>query len=78
MITVNGEFTSAVVYSDSISETAYEQLQQLCDHPMFGSAVIRVMPDCHAGKGCVIGFTSVSSEKTPAQTPRSAHPESFF
>lgn len=63
MITVNGEFTSAVVYSDSISETAYEQLQQLCDHPMFGSAVIRVMPDCHAGKGCVIGFTSVSSEK---------------
>ena len=63
MITVNGEFTSAVVYSDNISESAYEQLQQLCDHPMFGSAVIRVMPDCHAGKGCVIGFTSVSSEK---------------
>ncbi len=63
MITVNGEYTSAIVYTDNISENAYEQLHRLCDHPMFGSAVIRVMPDCHAGKGCVIGFTSVSSEK---------------
>lgn len=63
MIVVNGRYTNAAVYSDNISENAYEQLQQLCDHPMFGSAVIRVMPDCHAGKGCVIGFTAVSSEK---------------
>lgn len=63
MITVNGEYTSAIVYSNNISSSTYEQLRQLCDHPMFRSAVIRVMPDCHAGKGCVIGFTSVSAEK---------------
>lgn len=63
MITINGEYNSAAVYSNSISDTAFEQLRELCSHPMFASAVIRVMPDCHAGKGCVIGFTSVSSEK---------------
>ncbi len=63
MITITGEYTSAIVYSDNISDTAYEQIQQLCTHPMFASATVRIMPDCHAGKGCVIGFTSVSSEK---------------
>ena len=66
MIVINGRYTNAAVYSDNISENAYDQLQQLCDHPMFRSAVIRVMPDCHAGKGCVIGFTAVSSEKASA------------
>lgn len=63
MIVINGRYTNAAVYCDNISESAYEQLHRLCNHPMFGAAVIRVMPDCHAGKGCVIGFTSVSSEK---------------
>lgn len=63
MITITGEHTSVIVYSDNISNIAYEQIQQLCNHPMFASAAVRVMPDCHAGKGCVIGFTSVSSEK---------------
>lgn len=63
MIVINGRYTNAAVYCDNISESAYEQIHRLCDHPMFGAAVIRVMPDCHAGKGCVIGFTSVSSEK---------------
>lgn len=63
MIIITGEHSSAVVYSDIISDTANEQILQICNHPMFASSVIRIMPDCHAGKGCVIGLTSVSSDK---------------
>jgi len=28
------------------------------NHEMFENAKIRIMPDCHSGKGCVIGFTA--------------------
>lgn len=63
MITIEGTKASAVVYQDTIKPEVYTQIQKMCDHPMSRSAVIRVMPDCHAGTGCVIGFTAVLSEK---------------
>lgn len=63
MIEIDGQFTTAKVFSDNIDVNAYEQIRTICNHPMFSSAVVRIMPDCHAGKGCVIGFTCVSSEK---------------
>lgn len=63
MITVKGTNASAIVYQDTIGDEIKNQILRMCNHPMAHSAVIRVMPDCHLGKGCVIGFTALLSEK---------------
>ena len=63
MTNINGFYTNAVVYSDIISDEAYDQIRQICNHHAFRNANIRIMPDCHAGTGCVIGFTAVLAEK---------------
>ena len=63
MIRINGEYTNALVYTDNIDECAYSQIMELCNHFAFKNAEVRIMPDCHAGNACVIGFTAVLNEK---------------
>lgn len=63
MIKIKGTYTDAVIYTDDIDELACEQITELCNHFAFRNSVIRIMPDCHAGNGCVIGFTAVLNEK---------------
>ena len=58
MNTITGTYNSAVVYTDIIEDTAKEQIQLLCSQPFAKDCKIRIMPDVHAGKGCVIGFTA--------------------
>lgn len=58
MITVNGKYADAVVYTDNIEDAALGQIQTLCSQPFAAGSKIRIMPDVHAGKGCVIGFTA--------------------
>lgn len=53
-----GNYSTALVYTDIIEETAAEQIKTLCDQPFAENCRIRIMPDVHAGKGCVIGFTA--------------------
>lgn len=60
---ITGKYTDAIVYGNIIEDEAIAQIQDLCDHPAYEGAEIRIMPDCHSGKGCVIGFTSVSRNK---------------
>ena len=55
MKTITGTYSSAIVYTDIIEETAEEQIKLLCDQPFVKGSRIRIMPDVHAGKGCVIG-----------------------
>lgn len=66
MIEVNGAYNKAIIYSNSYDEGAYNQLLDICNYKHFEGANIKVMPDYHAGKGCVIGFTSV---ETPVLIP---------
>ena len=58
MKTITGKYSSAIVYTDVIEDTAEEQIKLLCDQPFAQGSRIRIMPDVHAGKGCVIGFTA--------------------
>lgn len=46
------------VFSQTVEESAQTQLDELLRHPAFQDAKIRIMPDVHAGAGCVIGFTA--------------------
>ena len=66
MILVNGKYNNATIYSNGYDENAYKQLLDICNYRHFEGANIKVMPDYHAGKGCVIGFTSVN---TPVLIP---------
>lgn len=46
------------VYANVIEDEAKEQVEILSQQKSFCDQKIRIMPDVHAGKGCVIGFTS--------------------
>ncbi len=46
----------------SIDATALEQIGKFLDHPAF-TGQIAIMPDTHAGAGCVIGFTMPMTER---------------
>lgn len=63
MLEYKGQFTSAKVFTDQIEEEAVQQLYNLMNSPVFEGSVVRIMPDVHAGAGCVIGFTAPLTDK---------------
>lgn len=63
MNVIEGEYSSAIVYTDVIEESAAEQLKTLCSLDFSKGCKIRVMPDVHTGAGCVIGFTADLGER---------------
>lgn len=60
---INGVYTSATVFSDTIEDYAVAQLKMLCDNEVFQNCKICVMPDVHPGKVGTIGFTSTVGDK---------------
>lgn len=51
------------IYTDIVDELAQKQIHRLLAQPAFAAAKVRIMPDVHAGKGCVIGFTADLGDK---------------
>ncbi len=51
------------IFTDNIETTAIEQIERLLTIPAFSGCKIRIMPDVHAGAGCVIGFTGNLGDK---------------
>ncbi|MDE6395521.1 MAG: RtcB family protein, partial [Duncaniella sp.] len=51
------------IFTDNIEENALEQIKQLLSIDVFSDKKIRIMPDVHAGAGCVIGFTGDLGDK---------------
>ena len=51
------------IYTDEVDELAQKQIAKLLEQPAFAQAKVRIMPDVHAGKGCVIGFTADLGDK---------------
>lgn len=46
------------IFAKTIDRSALEQIKQVSEMKVFENVPIRIMPDCHSGKGCVIGFTA--------------------
>lgn len=46
------------VYAENLESTAEKQLDVLVETGIFDGCKVRVMPDAHAGAGCVVGFTA--------------------
>lgn len=55
---IKGTFATAKVFSNEIEDTAAKQIEQLCNQEFAKGSRVRIMPDVHAGTGCVIGFTA--------------------
>lgn len=51
------------IFTDNIEENALEQIKTLLSIDVFYDKKIRIMPDVHAGAGCVIGFTGNLGDK---------------
>lgn len=51
------------IFTENIESEALNQIYTLINQPVFSNCKIRIMPDVHAGAGCVIGFTSDLGDK---------------
>lgn len=51
------------IFTDNVEDVAIEQIRTLLGVDVFSGAKIRIMPDVHAGAGCVIGFTGDLGDK---------------
>lgn len=63
MIELKGRYATAKVYTDNIETEAISQIVELCSQDFLENKKVAIMPDCHAGKGCVIGFTANLGDK---------------
>ena len=57
MIEIKGKYNTASIYTDSIEDEAYKQVLNLMNQKFAEGSKFAIMPDCHAGAGCVIGLT---------------------
>ena len=60
---INSKGNRTLIYAKTIEDACIEQLKALIENPAYVDEKIRIMPDTHAGKGSVIGFTSTYSDK---------------
>lgn len=51
------------IFTDNVEEKALQQIKTLLSIDVFSDKKIRIMPDVHAGAGCVIGFTGNLGDK---------------
>ncbi len=59
MLELKGKYCKdCKVFTDNIDQDALSIIYHFLDHPMFGNTKIRIMPDVHAGKDIVVGFTA--------------------
>lgn len=62
MKTLQGKNGEVKIFTDLVEDMAIEQVQSMADHEVSENAVIRIMPDVHAGKGSTVGTTIKLSE----------------
>ncbi len=60
---IEGKYNSAKVFTDVFDESCEMQIKELLNQKPFQDTKIRIMPDCHTGASCVIGFTSDFGDK---------------
>ena len=51
------------IFTDNIEQEAIDQINTLLEQAAVADCKVRIMPDVHAGAGCVIGFTADLGDK---------------
>lgn len=49
------------VFADTFEDRAYDQLKKIANYEPYLNSKIRIMPDAHSGKGCMVGTTMTIS-----------------
>ncbi|MFW6219850.1 MAG: RtcB family protein [bacterium] len=62
MFEIKGKYTTAKIMIDNVEPECVTQITSFINHPAFTNPVA-IMPDTHAGKGSVIGFTMPMGDK---------------
>ena len=58
MLEIKGQYCKDVkIFTDNVEEPAMATIYRIADCRAFKDKKIRIMPDCHDGKGIVIGFS---------------------
>ena len=60
---IKGKYGIAKVYASLIDENTKVQIKELMNQKFIKDLDVRIMADCHAGKGCVIGTTMKVKDK---------------
>lgn len=63
MLELRGKYNTAKVFTDNIDSETIGQVTALMNQQSIKESQVRIMPDCHAGKGCVIGTTMTIQDK---------------
>lgn len=59
---IKGKHNTINIFTDNIDSNCYGQLQLLANDEQYKDFIIKIMPDCHAGKGCTIGTTMIGKK----------------
>ena len=51
------------IYAEIVEPEALEQIYKMSKSDAYKNNIIRMMPDCHAGKGCTVGTTMEITDK---------------
>lgn len=54
---LRGKYNQAEIFTDNVDYACMDQIKNLLNCHAFENEQIRIMPDCHAGTGCVVGYT---------------------
>ena len=54
---IKGKFGTAILYATHVDDVTKEQVLELMNQRFIEKLNVRIMADCHAGAGCVIGTT---------------------
>ncbi len=60
---IKGRYNFAKVFTDNIDSETVSQLYTLLNQMFVIDSRIRIMPDTHSGKGCVIGTTMTIKDR---------------
>ena len=70
MLDLKGQYCKDVkVFTDNVEEAALSTIYRIADCRAFKDKKIRIMPDCHEGKGIVIGFSCPVDIETDHVSP---------
>lgn len=63
MLRLEGNYGAATIHAVTVEQEVRDQVQSFLNHRAAEGSRIEIMPDTHAGKGCVIGFTQTISDR---------------
>lgn len=51
------------IFAETVESEVFEQVKKLASYPAYHNSKIRIMSDCHSGKGCTVGTTMTLTDK---------------